>query len=42
MTNEIVTFDSLGLDDRLLRAIHKLGWTKPTLIQGIQLYVMKF
>lgn len=34
MGDGAVTFESLGLDDRLLRAIHKLGWTKPTLIQG--------
>ena len=31
---ETVTFESFGLDDRLLRAISELGWQKPTLIQG--------
>lgn len=34
MTTSGAAFDSFGLDDRLLRAIAKLGWSKPTLIQG--------
>jgi ATP-dependent RNA helicase DDX56/DBP9 len=28
-----VQFHDLGLDDRLLKAVAKLGWAKPTLIQ---------
>eukprot|EP01120_Amphizonella_sp_Union-15-10_P015172 TRINITY_DN7736_c0_g1_i1.p1 TRINITY_DN7736_c0_g1~~TRINITY_DN7736_c0_g1_i1.p1 ORF type:complete len:611 (-),score=111.77 TRINITY_DN7736_c0_g1_i1:38-1870(-) len=29
-----VSFDDFGLDSRIRKAIHKLGWTKPTLIQA--------
>ncbi|MFZ9635096.1 MAG: DEAD/DEAH box helicase, partial [Alphaproteobacteria bacterium] len=28
-----MTFDTLGLDPALLRAVHDLGFTKPTAIQ---------
>lgn len=30
---DCVQFHEMGLDDRLLKAIAKLGWTHPTLIQ---------
>ncbi|CAN7946957.1 unnamed protein product, partial [Ixodes hexagonus] len=32
-TPQTVMFHEMGLDDRLLKAIAKLGWTKPTPIQ---------
>lgn len=34
----VTEFSELGLDDRLLKAIAKLGWKKPTMIQS---YVVK-
>ncbi|XP_077353515.1 putative ATP-dependent RNA helicase DDX56 [Festucalex cinctus] len=33
MATELLQFHEMGLDDRLLKAVADLGWSKPTLIQ---------
>ena len=38
---KVFPFHEMGLDDRVLKAIAKLGWVEPTLIQVIIL-VLRF
>jgi superfamily II DNA/RNA helicase len=34
LLDEEKSFDSFGLDDRILKAIYKLSWKHPTVIQS--------